>query len=174
MGARCSCQTPEEDSNLEVEKKPEPANHSKRPNLSIKLPLLDIIKVQSSLRGYIARREVRSVLGGKSAVISFDGGKALQEIDEVPEYANPATLLTEKKLGEYEYNYSLGDKVAVIPRKPVLLDNGAVYVGEWNQDNERHGKGMQIWSDGSKYEGYWKGDKAAGKGRLIHADRSGK
>ena len=29
---------------------------------------------------------------------------------------------------------------------------------------------MQTWADGSKYEGYWKNDKANGKGRLIHAD----
>jgi hypothetical protein len=29
---------------------------------------------------------------------------------------------------------------------------------------------MQIWKDGSKYEGYWKFDMANGKGRLIHSD----
>jgi hypothetical protein len=29
---------------------------------------------------------------------------------------------------------------------------------------------MQIWPDGSMYEGYWKNGKANGKGRLIHAD----
>ena len=29
---------------------------------------------------------------------------------------------------------------------------------------------MQIWPDGSLYEGYWKDAKANGKGRLIHAD----
>jgi len=27
-----------------------------------------------------------------------------------------------------------------------------------------------VWADGSRYEGYWKGDKANGRGRLIHAD----
>ncbi len=27
-----------------------------------------------------------------------------------------------------------------------------------------------MWPDGSKYEGIWRGDKANGKGRLIHAD----
>ena len=29
---------------------------------------------------------------------------------------------------------------------------------------------MQIWPDGSKYEGYWLNDQANGKGRLIHHD----
>ena len=34
----------------------------------------------------------------------------------------------------------------------------------------RHGKGIQYWTDGSMYEGYWKDDQAFSKGRLIHAD----
>ena len=29
---------------------------------------------------------------------------------------------------------------------------------------------MQIWPDGSIYEGYWKNSKTTGNGRLIHAD----
>ena len=28
----------------------------------------------------------------------------------------------------------------------------------------REGKGIQIWADGSKYEGWWKQNKACGKG----------
>ena len=36
--------------------------------------------------------------------------------------------------------------------------------------NTRQGKGMQIWPDGSMYEGWWLDSKANGKGRLIHAD----
>ena len=35
---------------------------------------------------------------------------------------------------------------------------------------ERHGFGILIWPDGSKYVGYWKHDKANGKGRLIHSE----
>ena len=29
---------------------------------------------------------------------------------------------------------------------------------------------MQIWPDGSMYEGWWQDNKANGRGRLIHAD----
>ena len=51
------------------------------------------------------------------------------------------------------------------------MQDGAQYEGEWDVDrNLRHGKGCQVWSDGSIYEGYWKHDKANGRGRLIHAD----
>lgn len=51
------------------------------------------------------------------------------------------------------------------------MENGARYKGQWNSVlNQREGRGVQIWPDGSIYEGYWKNDKANGRGRLIHAD----
>ena len=52
-----------------------------------------------------------------------------------------------------------------------MLENGAKYNGQWSLDNsQRDGRGIQVWIDGSMYEGYWRKDKANGKGRLIHAD----
>jgi hypothetical protein len=33
--------------------------------------------------------------------------------------------------------------------------------------NERQGWGVQKWTDGAIYEGFWKGDAANGKGRFI-------
>ena len=35
---------------------------------------------------------------------------------------------------------------------------------------QKYGKGIQVWKDGSIYEGFWKNDKANGKGRLVHAN----
>lgn len=54
-------------------------------------------------------------------------------------------------------------------RNAVLLDNGAIYIGEWSTD-KKFGKGIQIWKDGSIYEGFWINDMANGKGRLYHAN----
>jgi hypothetical protein len=53
-----------------------------------------------------------------------------------------------------------------------MLENGAKYEGEWLKDQEgvRDGRGIQIWLDGSRYEGFWRVNKANGRGRLIHAD----
>ena len=52
-----------------------------------------------------------------------------------------------------------------------MRENDAKYTGELNRmTQEREGKGVQIWSDGSRYEGFWLKDKANGRGRLIHAD----
>ena len=58
----------------------------------------------------------------------------------------------------------------LISRPPYELDNGAIYIGQWSAEGLRHGRGVQNWTDGSKYEGYWKNDMANGRGRLIHAD----
>ena len=56
-------------------------------------------------------------------------------------------------------------------RPPVEYENKAIYYGEWNlATNQRSGRGIQTWIDGSRYEGYWKNDKANIKGKLIHAD----
>ena len=36
----------------------------------------------------------------------------------------------------------------------------------------RHGKGQQVWPDGSKYDGDWFEDKMEGKGKLIRSDNN--
>ena len=63
------------------------------------------------------------------------------------------------------------DTVKSIKRPPVEYENKSIYFGEWNpQSDQRHGRGIQCWMDGSKYEGYWKNDRANVKGILNHAD----
>ena len=54
----------------------------------------------------------------------------------------------------------------------IEFENGAVYQGQWSKDGLQHGRGVQVWKDGSKYEGLWAFGKANGLGRLIHADGS--
>jgi hypothetical protein len=59
-----------------------------------------------------------------------------------------------EKLGVFQYT-DVGDGVATEMRKPKLLDNGAIYVGEWSKTGLRHGKGKVIFKDGSIFEGHW-------------------
>ena len=51
----------------------------------------------------------------------------------------------------------LNDNINVKLKKPIEYEkNNSQYYGELSQDNQKHGRGIQIWEDGSKYEGYWK------------------
>ena len=47
------------------------------------------------------------------------------------------------------------------------MENGTKYVGQFF-NGMRNGRGKQVWEDFSLYEGYWKDNKANGRGRLIH------
>ena len=54
----------------------------------------------------------------------------------------------------------LEDGVEVELKQSVEYENRAIYYGEWEKNgNKRHGRGIQVWPDGSRYEGYWKEDK---------------
>ena len=47
----------------------------------------------------------------------------------------------------------LQDDVPVELRQSVEYENGAIYYGEWEKsENRRHGRGIQVWTDGSRYE----------------------
>ena len=85
---------------------------------------------------------------------------------------NKFNLKTDEQLNELFQKYKkLMDGVTVQVRQPVEYENKAVYYGEWNiSSNQRYGRGIQTWIDGSRYEGYWKNDKANIRGKLIHAD----
>ena len=49
------------------------------------------------------------------------------------------------------------------------VGEGKVYKGQWNKKTgEKDGVGVQLWPDGSKYEGTWRRDKANGRGRMTH------
>ena len=89
----------------------------------------------------------------------------------VEEFSNATVNEIARKLGPFQYPDGGADDAPRTRKDMQQLENGARYLGEWNESTgERDGKGVQIWSDGSRYEGFWKNDKANGRGRLIHAD----
>ena len=66
----------------------------------------------------------------------------------------------------------LNDGIIVSKNGPLIDKNTqSVYLGEWDfNKNLKHGRGIQYWSEGSKYYGYWLCGKANIKGKLIHHD----
>ena len=49
------------------------------------------------------------------------------------------------------------------------ISPGVCYEGE-TMEGKRHGRGKQIWNNGTVYEGEFYEDKAKGKGKLIHKE----
>ena len=179
MGTTCTClkEYTTEENQLSIEK--EEISKQGRTSTNQELPnfpnmkLHDLVRLQSALRGFIQRRRTREVLikvHSQKPPTSKPAGFKAEVLDEFTKYSNPATLAAERRCGPFAYSVIDDDAVKVLAKAPVTLENGAVYVGEWNENNEKHGKGMQIWNDCSKYEGFWKYGKANGKGRLIHGD----
>ena len=85
---------------------------------------------------------------------------------------NNVVKRVEVQLGNFPFDDQyINDEVTKIVVGPEELEDGAIYYGHFNPDkNERHGFGMQIWIDGSKFVGYWQNDLINGKGRMIHAE----
>ena len=85
---------------------------------------------------------------------------------------NEKVRAVEERLGNFPFDDNLvNDGVAKSLVGPRETEGSALYYGHWRSDlNQRHGFGMQIWPDGSKYVGYWENDLASGTGRLIHSE----
>lgn len=111
--------------------------------------------------------------------------KAPQPISEQVDFAriaykqaefgtNEVVRKVEERLGNFPFDDQyVNDGVAKTVVGPYEIEAGIFYYGHWNPAaGERHGFGMQIWPDGSKYTGYWKNDRTNGRGRLIHHDGS--
>ena len=92
---------------------------------------------------------------------------------EESEYENlvdPNVKEIEKILGPLKYNEKeYKDKYKNVFKKPPIKfqDEGSIYKGEWNIQGKKHGYGILITKEGSKYEGFWKNDQLDGIGRFI-------
>ena len=127
---------------------------------------MTLIKMQARLKGLITRNKIRNVRSSNKM-------GSYGQVRDTSNYTYSATTkITDDQLNDLFQRYKkLNDGVTVQVRPPVEYENKAVYYGEWNiATNQRYGRGIQTWIDGSRYEGYWKNDKANIRGKLIHAD----
>ncbi len=130
-----------------------------------------ITRLQSLVRGKIVRKDYNftSYLEENlSKPNNYHLPPHGTRIEEVPEFFNSETKAAELKLGQFKYDQDTG--IRHCPLNPYQLENGAIYIGNWDNYGQRVFRGIQLWPDGSKFEGYWKNDKANGRGRLIHSD----
>ena len=120
---------------------------------------------QSILRGYLLRKNISQYLIGEKNTLTPNVSSTKFII-----VAN--SKITEEEISKLFEKYPpLNDGVPVELKQSVEYENRAIYYGEWEKNgNKRHGRGIQVWTDGSRYEGYWKEDKANVKGKLTHSD----
>jgi hypothetical protein len=99
-------------------------------------------------------------------------------VSRVINYVSPSEirqkLRTPRGVKEVEPPEGISEQRVLLEQ--IMLDDGSTYEGEWAVSQEdptrkiREGYGIQLWMDGSIYEGWFCKDRAAGRGRLIHSD----
>lgn len=165
MGA-CSCST--EPTNADATYDPERLNYLVRQFKNNSYFLTSLIRIQSIIRGIISRNDQRIKFSKSNNIkLVYDSDNdysKFYEIDKCP--------LTEKDLLNVINSYPiLNDKYEVEIKKPVEYEDSSIYYGEWLKGSKlRHGRGIQLWEDGTRYEGYFENNKANLKGKLIHSD----
>lgn len=177
MGAKCSCINEQcrddhsirfEQSKIVIEEEPLDLEEQE-------IDVNELIKLQGVIRGFLDRKRSKVVYGSNRNTRSKSGRKpqnpepgdvvSLCLVDKVPDYSSSVVKKIQKRLGVYQFS-KVNDGVCRVSRGPVMMSNKAVYIGEWNQSDQRDGFGMQIWPNSTMYEGIWKGNNLA-KGRLI-------
>jgi len=84
----------------------------------------------------------------------------------------PITKNIDEELANLNAKYRpLNDKVIIKARQYMQYENDSIYYGELNSvTNEKHGRGIFILPNGTKYEGYFRNNRACVYGKLAFAN----
>ena len=143
MGTPCSCVLNE---NLERELRLDSSQQINQYRVCGKA-----LSLKSACRGYGVRKSLSAM-----AYLNYTPFKGKLESRVAPK-----VLQVEKQQGTTQEES--------IPKtlQPVIFDDGAIYVGNWDSRGRQHGKGLEIMPDGSKYTGSFKHGFKEGLGKLI-------
>ena len=117
-------------------------------------------KCQSHIKGIHLRKKLRVDNLRRSETINFD----LIGQQELP--------LPKEEIHKFFEDYPplVKGNIKVEKKEPLMQENRIFYYGEWDLSFfTKHGRGIQIWPDGSYYKGYWENNKAEGKGEFVHS-----
>ena len=157
MGAAC-CSNQGDNQNLDVPHTNPPVNYQSN------------IKEETAKKSqnYHKSNDNEEVASPKEKLAHAPSESVAKPVEEIPDFSNSLTKSTLSHLAKFQCPaYDEDDEYPALG--PYQFDNGAIYVGQWKHGN-RHGKGVQYWTDGSIYDGRWENNMANGEGRLIHAD----
>ena len=132
-----------------------------------------IIKIQSVFRGMQIRSLIKNIEKTPNKYdMNITSPSQLVESTNFYQH-NIDDQNIEEELQELLNTYEpLDDNINIEIKGPLYYTNtNSIYYGEWDSSNKkRHGRGIQIWKDGSKYSGYWINDKANKKGKIVYND----
>ena len=151
MEKNCSCLRESEEEKQVSLSKPLPPNFtmglSSRDDLrtefhKLDVDMSDLIKLQSCLRGYLSRQEVKILNFASPPKILFSELKDSNESPEqqrmkikeispssIPDYSNYTTRTVEAQLGQFSYTEMFNDSCTTVRLGPVEMENGAIYIG---------------------------------------------
>ena len=127
--------------------------------------LKSLISIQSHIKGFLTRKKLN--------LQNLQLGKFFPYMEpDLPYQTSLNSKITNEEIKYLFENYeSLNDDIPIVCLKTIEYTNGTQYFGEFNQsNNQKHGRGILKFNNGSTYYGQFKNDKAYGKGKLIFKD----
>jgi hypothetical protein len=123
----------------------------------------------------IIKRWKVAIASNKTNVHDPDLDERLKKIgnfvtdDEMRKQTKDTVLILEKQLGPLADIESKAIQAKTVYTKGPFKYNSdrSIYKGSWSQDLKRHGLGILVKEDGSKYEGSWENDEQSGYGRYY-------
>ena len=128
---------------------------STRTNPTLEYDYFKVVSIQRRVKGFLIRKKINKLRMRKKNSLLIANSKITD--DEI-----------QKLFKKYP---PLNDGVPVELKKRFEYEDKSLYYGEWEKySNKRHGRGIQIWTDKSRYEGYWKEDKINIRGKMTNSD----
>ena len=124
-----------------------------------------ILKIQMRWRFFISfKKMIKQKL---IDAFKFTDINSIISIEEMITKISKHIVEIDYKLGRFNPQPELYFYPFSILREPILLNDGSIYYGSWNIYGLKHGYGILIRKQGSKYEGFFENDKLCGRGRYI-------
>lgn len=133
------------------------------------------VRVAEACQGYYKKTKAMAVLNENKLDMMRRFDDSLTEFgeyitqDKMNAQIDPNVLSIEGTIAPYSQVLSNEtiDVKHTFTRPPIEFHDGTIYSGSWSYNGKKHGYGIFIKPDGSKYEGYWNDDRIHGKGRFI-------
>ena len=137
----------------------------------------NIIKLQSLFRGYRLRSLLKKSYNLKNPTFNKSLTTQNNQFSQIKNINFSQKTLTSKITDEEIRDLLINYPPLIFQnenlqfKKKINLENFTQYYGEFDiNTGKRYGRGIQLWNDGSRYEGYWINDKTNIKGKLKHND----